>query len=75
VSDATTRGAAMPTGTMREARLAASDAEDELAAARDALARLKARQLELDDDAQDARSRVIVCVDAGVRGVWPVINV
>jgi hypothetical protein len=67
VSDAATRGEAAPTGTMREAKLAASDAEDELAAARDALARLKARQPELDDDAHDARSRVIVCVDAVVR--------
>jgi hypothetical protein len=34
MSDATTREAALPTGTMREAKLAASDAEDELAAAR-----------------------------------------
>jgi hypothetical protein len=46
MSDAATRGAALLTGTMREAKLAASDAEDELAAARDALARLKERQPE-----------------------------
>jgi predicted nucleic acid-binding Zn-ribbon protein len=67
LSDAATRGEAVPTGTMREAKLAASDAEDELAAAREALAHLRARQPELDDDAHDARSRVIVCVDAVVR--------
>jgi hypothetical protein len=61
-------GHAAPASTTRAARAAMLDAEDEAAAARGALTKLKASVADLEDEARAAGNIVVVCVDAIIRG-------